>query len=154
MAGFDLSDNEWAVIEPFLPPKGRGPARKDDRQILTGIFYILRTGAPWRDLPERYGPHTTVYNRYVRWGARGVRQGIFEALATECEDALVFVDSSIVKAHRCASGAKGGSFGKLSDAHEAVAAVRFTPAWRTWDDRCALTSQARKPMTARRLRRF
>ena len=127
MARFDLSDEEWVVIEPLLPKKGRGPVRKDDRTVLNGIFYILRTGAPWRDLPERYGPHTTVYNRYVRWGERGVWQGIFEALATECEDALVFVDSSIVKAHRAAAGAKGGSFTKVLDAHAAVAAVRFTP---------------------------
>ena len=127
MARFDLSDEEWAVIEPLLPKKGRGPARKDDRTVLNCIFYILRTGAPWRDLPDRYGPHTTVYNRYVRWGKRGVWQGIFEALATECEDALIFVDSSIVKAHRAAAGAKGGSFAKVLDAHAAVAAVKFTP---------------------------
>ena len=127
MARFDLSDDEWAVIQRLLPKKGRGPARKDDRTVLNGIFYILRTGAPWRDLPERYGPHTTVYNRYVRWGERGIWQGIFEALATECADALIFVDSSIVKAHRAASGAKGGSFNKVLDAHAAAAAVRFTP---------------------------
>ena len=127
MARFDLSDEEWAVIEPLLPKKGRGPTRKDDRMVLNGIFYILRTGAPWRDLPDRYGPHTTVYNRYVRWGDRGIWRGIFEALANQCEDALVFVDSSIVKAHRSASGAKGGSFNKVLDAHAAVAAVKFMP---------------------------
>ena len=127
MARFDLSDDAWAVIEPLLPKKGRGPARRDDRTVLNGIFYILRTGAPWRDLPERYGPHTTAYNRYVRWGERGIWREIFEALVTECEDALVFVDSSIVKAHRAAAGAKGGSFARVLDAHAAVAAVRFTP---------------------------
>ena len=127
MARFDLSDDEWAVIEPLLPKKGRGPARRDDRTVLNGIFYILRTGAPWPGLPERYGPHTTAYNRYVRWGERGVWREIFEALVTECEDALVFVDSSIVKAHRAAAGAKGGSFARVLDAHAAVAAVRFTP---------------------------
>ena len=127
MARFDLSDEEWAVIEPLLPKKGRGPARRDDRTVLNGILYILRTGAPWRDLPERYGPHTTVYNRYVRWGERGIWRGIFEALAVECEDALIFIDSSIVKAHRAAGGAKGGSFARVLDAHAAVAAVRFTP---------------------------
>ena len=66
MGRFDLSDEEWAVIEPLLPVEARGPKRKDDRQILNGIFYILRAGAPWRDLPERYGPYTTVYNRYNR----------------------------------------------------------------------------------------
>ncbi len=54
MARFDLSDEEWTVISGLLPKQGRGPERKDDRQILNGIFYILRTGAPWRDLPARY----------------------------------------------------------------------------------------------------
>ncbi|MBL4837622.1 MAG: transposase [Kordiimonadaceae bacterium] len=57
MACFDLTDEEWVVIEPLLPKRGRGPARRDDRVILNGIFYILRTGASWGDLPERYGPH-------------------------------------------------------------------------------------------------
>lgn len=65
MARFDLSDEEWVIISPLLPEQGRGAKRSDDRKVLNGIFYILRTGAPWRDLPERYGPRTTVYNRYV-----------------------------------------------------------------------------------------
>jgi transposase len=125
MARFDLSDEEWAVIEPLLPKQGRGPQRKDDRSVLNGIFYILRTGAPWRDLPSRYGPRTTVYNRYVRWGERGVWKGIFDALAEECEDSLVFIDASIVKAHRAASGSKRGSWRKVLDAHAAVAQVKF-----------------------------
>tara|TARA_B110001450_G_scaffold115355_1_gene109065 strand:- start:1103 stop:1489 length:387 start_codon:yes stop_codon:yes gene_type:complete len=126
MARFDLNDDEWAVIVPLLPKQGRGPLRKDDRLVLNGIFYILRTGAPWRDLPERYGPYTTIYNRYVRWTKRGVWRDVFEALSRDCKDALVFVDSTIVKAHRAASGAKGGSWRRVLAAHEAVAAVKFT----------------------------
>jgi transposase len=125
MARFDLSDEEWAAIEPLLPKQKRGPQRKDDRRVLNGIFYILRTGAPGRDLPARYGPRTTVYNRYVRWGARGVWKGIFDALAEECEDSLVFIDASIVKAHRAASGSKRGNWRKVLDAHAAVAQVKF-----------------------------
>ena len=125
MARFDLSDEEWAVIEPLLPKQGRGPKRKDDRTVLNGIFYILRTGAPWRDLPSRYGPRTTIYNRYVRWGERGVWKGIFDTLADECEDSLVFIDASIVKAHRAASGSKRGSWRKVLDAHAEVAQVKF-----------------------------
>jgi len=126
MGRFDLSDEEWAVIEPLLPKQGRGPQRKSDRKILNGIFYILRTGAPWRDLPDRYGPRTTVYNRYVRWGERGVWKGIFDALARQCEDSLIFIDSSIVKAHRAASGSKRGNWRKVLAAHAEVAQVRFT----------------------------
>lgn len=106
--------------------QGRGPVRKDDRVVLNGVFYILRTGVPWRDLPDRYGPHTTVYNRYVRGAKRGDWRGIFEALAEDCRDALNFVDSSIAKAHRAAAGSKGGSWRRVSGAHAAVAAVRLT----------------------------
>ena len=108
MARFNLSDEEWAIIAQLLPVDGRGPKRCDDRTILNGIFCILRTGAPRWDLPERYGPPTEVCNRYVRWGERGIWREIFEPLATECEDALVFIDSSIVKAHRAAAGSKKG----------------------------------------------
>lgn len=126
MGRFDLTDTEWAVISPLLPKQGRGPQRKDDRIVLNGIFYILRTGAPWRDLPDRYGPHTTVYNRYVRWVKRGVWGDIFDVLSRDCKDALVFVDSSIFKAHRAAAGAKGGSWNRVSAAHEGAGAVRFT----------------------------
>jgi transposase len=124
---FDLSDEEWVAIEPLLPAAKQGPKRIDDRLILNGIFYILRTGAPWRDLPERYGPRTTVYNRYIRWARRGIWKGIFDALVEECEDALVFIDASIVKAHRAASGSKRGRFLKLLAAHEEAARAKFTP---------------------------
>ncbi len=62
MARFDLTDAEWTIIQPLLPNKPRGVPRVDDRRVVNGIFHILRTGAPWRDLPERYGPYTTVYN--------------------------------------------------------------------------------------------
>ena len=123
---FDLSDTEWDTIEPLLPANKKGPRRVDDRRVLNGIFYILRTGAPWRDLPERYGPRTTVYNRYARWARRGVWQGIFEALATSHKDSLFVIDSSIVKAHRAASCAKGGSWRRVSAAHVEAARVKFT----------------------------
>ena len=67
MARFDLTDFEWSVIEPLLPKKVRGVARVDDRRVLNGIFWRLRTGAPWADIPARYGPHTTCVNRFNRW---------------------------------------------------------------------------------------
>src|SRR5690606_41199485 len=84
----DLSDREWAVIAPLLPNKPRGVARVDDRRVISGIFYILRTGAPWRDLPDRYGPPTTVYNRYNRWAKQGVWLCIFERLSQVSPDSL------------------------------------------------------------------
>ena len=104
---FDLSDEEWSVLEPLMP-KSRKSARPHDRRIINAIFYVLRTGIPWRNLPERYGPYTSAYNRFNRWSRRGVWKHIFDALAAKSRDSLYLIDSTIVKAHRAASGAKGG----------------------------------------------
>jgi hypothetical protein len=64
---YELTDYEWAAIKPFLPNKPRGVPRVNDRRVLNGIFWVLRSGAPWRDLPDYFGPYTTCYNRFVRW---------------------------------------------------------------------------------------
>src|SRR5947209_96142 len=72
MKGYELTDFEWGVIAPLLPNKPRGVPRVDDRRVLNGIFWVLRTGAPWRALPkEEFGPYTTCYNRFVRWRKAG-----------------------------------------------------------------------------------
>ena len=118
---FDLSDEEWALLEPLMP-QSRKSARIDDRKIMNAIFYVLRTGMPWRDLPERYGPYTTAYNRFNRWSGRGVWKRIFDTLASKSRDSLYLIDSTIVKAHRAASGAKGGR--KIRRSASAVAAAR------------------------------
>lgn len=109
MARYDLSDEEWLIIEPLLPNKPRGVPRTDDRRVLNGIFFILRTGCPWRDLPERYGPYTTVYNRYNRWAKAGVWLQVFEALAAHSPASLQLIDSSIIRAHQHAAGGKKGA---------------------------------------------
>ena len=72
MSRFDMSELEWSFIKPVLPDKVRGVARVDDRRVINGIFYKLRTGVPWRDLPQAYGAYTTVYNRFNRWTKAGV----------------------------------------------------------------------------------
>jgi len=105
---FDLSDEEWTILEPLIPGARRS-RRVDDRRIMNGIFFVLCTGIPWRDLPERYGPYTTAYNRFNRWSARGIWGRMFAALAAKSRDSLQMIDSTIVKAHRAAAGAKGGS---------------------------------------------
>ena len=69
---YELSDDEWTVIKPMLPDKPRGLPRVNDRHVLNGIFRVLRSGAPWRDLPDNFGPFTTCYNRFVRWRRTGV----------------------------------------------------------------------------------
>src|SRR5439155_58984 len=64
---YELTDHEWTAIKPFLPNKPRGVPRVNDRRVLNGILWLLRSGAPWRDLPDNFGPYTTCYNRFVRW---------------------------------------------------------------------------------------
>ena len=77
---YELSDFEWAAIKPFLPNKSRGVRRVNDRRVLNGIFWVLRSGAPWRDLPVCYGPCTTCYNRFVRWRRAGYGAGLWTRL--------------------------------------------------------------------------
>jgi transposase len=109
MARYDLSEAEWRLIEPLLPNKPRGMARVDDRRVINGIFYVLRTGSPWRDLPERFGPYTTVYNRYNRWAKAGIWLRIFEMLAAKSPQSMQLIDSSIIRAHQHAAGGKKGA---------------------------------------------
>ena len=106
---FWLNDAQWALIEAHLPKVHTGPERKDDRRVISGILHRLREGCRWRALPDEYGPYTTVFNRFNRWSKRGLWQKIFAALV-EFDDlpALMLIDSSAVKAHRSAAGAKGG----------------------------------------------
>ena len=124
---FDSTDEEWALLEPLLPTQ-RKSARVDDRRIMNAIFYVLRTGMPWRDLPERYGPYTTAYNRFNRWSERGIWKRMFDQLATKSRDSLHLIDSTIVKAHRSASGAKGGRKIRRSASAAAGEARKSTPA--------------------------
>ncbi|MDO9564212.1 MAG: IS5 family transposase [Bradyrhizobium sp.] len=105
---FWLNDKQWARIEPHLPTGLTGPDRDDDRRIISGIIHMLQSGARWRDCPPEYGPYTTIYNRFNRWAKRGRWCAIFEALATPGKDAVALsLDSTSIKAHRCASGGKG-----------------------------------------------
>jgi transposase len=106
---YELMDGGWSIIAPLLPNKPRGVPRQDDRRVLNGIFWTLRTGSPWRDLPERYGPYTTVYNRYNRWAKGGIWLRVFEVLAEASPASLHLIDSSIVRAHQHAAGGKKGA---------------------------------------------
>jgi len=108
---YELADFEWTAIRSFLPNKPRGVPRVNDRRVLNGIFWILRSGAPWRDLPESFGPYTTCYNRFVRWRMAGIWDLIMEALAETHDGSVQMIDTSIVRVHLhggCAPGAKQG----------------------------------------------
>jgi transposase len=95
---YELTDDEWTAIKPMLPNKPRGVPRVNDRRVLNGIFWVLRSGAPWRDLPSRFGPYTTCYNRFVRWRRAGVWAKIMNALAGAHDTAVQMIDTSIVLA--------------------------------------------------------
>jgi transposase len=106
---FWLSDEQWAVMEPFMPKNQPGAHRVDDRRTISGIVHVLKSGCRWQDCPRDYGPHTTVYNRFNRWSRRGFWRAMLAALAEAgwiTESASL--DSTYVKAHRSAHGGKGG----------------------------------------------
>ena len=112
---FWLNDGQWERVKPHLPHGLTGPKRKDDRRVISGIIHMLQSGARWRDCPRDYGPYTTIYNRFNRWSKSGRWRAIFEALAKLSGDAVALsLDSTSIKAHRCASGGKGGSAIKRS----------------------------------------
>jgi transposase len=117
MAGvkrYELTDAQWRRLEPLLPPERprTGRPNHDHRTILNGIPWVLRTGAPWRDLPERYGPVGTVSSRFYRWRGSGVWQRALETLQAQADAAGLFdrdlhvVDASVVRAHQHAAGAR------------------------------------------------
>ena len=108
MARYELSDFEWSVILPLLPNKTRGKPRVDDRRVLNGIFWVLRAGVPWADLPERYGPPTTIYNRFNRWRKAGVWDRLMDAIIQAHEGDVQMIDSSIVRVHQQGATAKRG----------------------------------------------
>ena len=108
MRRHELSDEEWAIIQPLLPNKPRGVPRVDDRRVLNGILWRFRTGAPWRDIPERYGPRTTLYNRFVRWRAAGVWDRMLTAVSEAYDGAIVMIDSSCVRVHQHGGAVKRG----------------------------------------------
>src|ERR1700754_3389359 len=103
MSRYALPGLEWQVKEPLLPNKPRGVPRVDDRRILNGIFWVLRSGAPWRDLPGVYGPRTTCYNRFVRWRRAGIWEGIMQALTAARDAAVQMIDTSMVRVHQHAA---------------------------------------------------
>ncbi|AIJ99394.1 hypothetical protein DO76_1051 [Brucella suis] len=96
---YELTDHEWSIISPLLPNKPRGVARVDDRRVLNGILWRFRTGSPWAEVPERYGPPTACYNRFVRWRKAGVWDRLLEAVSKAYDGDIVMIDSTCVRVH-------------------------------------------------------
>lgn len=109
MRRYELSDFEWGIIGPHLPNKVRGVPRVDDRKVLNGILWRFRTGSPWADIPERYGPSTTCYNRFVRWRKAGVWDRLLAMVSKAFDGEIIMIDSSCVRVHQHAATAKKGA---------------------------------------------
>ncbi len=115
---FWLSEDQFARLAPHLPTDTRGLPRVDDRRVISGFVHVLKSGGRWADAPSVYGLRKTLYNRFVRWAAKGVWSDIFDALASAGgPPAEVLIDSTAVRADRCAAGGKGGSAARRSAAH-------------------------------------
>ena len=123
MSRGDLTDAEWRIFDSLLPDRGeRGPPISDKRRTVNGILWVLRTGAPWRDMPSRYGNWNSVFVRFTRWSKQGAWDAAFETLTGvgPPADEEHAIDSTIVRAHQHAAGVKGGiSVRKRSDARVA-----------------------------------
>jgi transposase len=105
-SSYDLSEFEWRVIAPLLPSKPRGVAQVDDRRVLNVIFWVLRSGSPWRDLPQRYGPCTTCYSRFRRWTTAGAWDRIIDAITDAYEGDVRMIDGTSVHVHHSAATLK------------------------------------------------
>jgi len=131
MARGDLTDAEWELIGPLLPSERGRWARpaQDNRRFLNGMLHVLRVGCPWRDMHERYGKWNSVYVRFRRWA----EQGVWDALLTTLVDLGLtddwqhMIDSTSVRGHSQAAGAKGGLIRRLLVDHAAALRAKSMP---------------------------
>jgi transposase len=132
LARGDLTDKEWAIIGPLLPAERGRWARpaQDNRRFLNGMLHVLRTGCPWRDLHERYGKWNSVYVRFRRWAEQGVWDALLETLVELglTDDWQHMIDSTSVRGHSQAAGAKGGLIRKVLVEAAAALRAKSTPA--------------------------
>ena len=127
MRRYELTDEQWKLIEHLLPGKEGDPGAhgEDNRRFVNGVIWIARTSAPWRDLPERYGEWNSVYQRFNRWSKSGVWNRVFQAVKLPDLEALM-LDSTVIRAHQHAAGAPEKKRTKRSAARGAVSAPSYT----------------------------
>ena len=107
----DISDRVWFLLEPHLPGRAGswGGIAKDNRRFINAVFWILRTGAPWRDLPPGYGDWKNTHRRFCRWRDKGIWEGLLEQLVDDPDYEWLMIDASHIKVHPHAAGAVGGN---------------------------------------------
>ncbi len=138
-----LSDAAWERMAPLIigRPDQKGSTGRDNRMFVEGVLWIVRTGSPWRDLPEAFGDWNSVFRRFSRWSIKGVWWRIFEAMSDDPDFEYLIVDSTIVRAHQHAAGAKKGGLKikrkiKRSAARAAAWAPRYIWPFAAWDVLC------------------
>ena len=136
MRRHEIKDEDWERIKGMLPgqPGDPGVTAKDNRLFINAVLWIAKTGAPWRDLPERFGPWGSVWKRFDRWAKKGVWQRVFEALQDPDLEWMI-IDSTVVRAHQHAAGKKGGKAVRPSAVREADSAPRSTSSSTRWATR-------------------
>ena len=108
----NITDEQWNRIKDLLPPEHsgkKGRPCKDNRNMVNAMIWIARTGAPWRDLPKEFGSWKSVYTRFSRWNQRGIWQQVLKGFTADADEESIMIDSTIIRAHQHAAGAKGGS---------------------------------------------
>lgn len=153
MSRGDLSEAEWRLLRDLLPAERGRKSRpaQDNRKIVNGILWRIRTGAPWRDVPERYGKWMTVYQRFRRWSEAGVWEAVASTLAGAMADNKHHsIDSTTVRGHVSAAGAKGGLANRLLAVRGAGSPVKFTVSVTPKASRSPSTSRPAKRRTAPR----
>jgi putative transposase len=112
---YELSEGQWQRIAPLLPGKPSDPGRSggDNRLFVDGVLWVLRSGAHWHDLPERYGKYKTLHKRFSRWATSGVWERVFATLIKDRDNRYLMLDSTLVRAHQQAATGKGGTRTRL-----------------------------------------
>ena len=147
----ELSDEQWERISGLLPPErgAMGPPSKSHRTMVNAMLWIVRTGAPWRDLPERFGPWQSVYTRFARWQKRGMWKHIFDELAREQDAETYMIDATIVRAHQDSAGAQKKAERRPSEPRAEASPQRFTLVWTPLETPSSLSSPKGSATTTR-----
>ena len=126
----EISDEDWDRIKDLLPGQATDPGvtvvEEANRRFVNAVFWIAKTGAPWRDLPERFGKWNSVFQRFNRWSAKGVWERVFAAWSEDADLEWLLIDSTVVRAHQHAAGKKGGKPAKPWGAVAADSAPKST----------------------------
>lgn len=156
MSRGDLTEAEWRALKVLLPiereagDRGRGRPPEDNRNVINGILWRLRAGAPWRDVPEKYGNWNSIYRRFRRWCAAGVWESVAVTLAEMMADSGHYsIDSTSIRAHVSAAGGKGGFINEVLAARGAGSPVKFTVSVMPEEDLLPSTSRRAKRRTVK-----